>query len=45
MDNKKHEKDLLNLEDDQNKLPNDYNFLVQKLRSIRKIISLLEKNF
>ena len=45
MDNKKNEKDLINLEHDQNNLPNDYTFLVQKLRSIRKIIGLLEKNF
>ena len=45
MDNKKHEKDKLNLEYDKNKIPNDYNFLVKKLRSIREIIHLIEKNF
>ena len=45
MDNKKEEKDILNLENDKKNLPNDYKFLVQKLRSIREIINLLEKNF
>ena len=45
MDNKKDEKDILNLEHDKDKLPNDYKFLVQKLRNIKEIINLLEKNF
>ena len=45
MDNKEHEKDRLNLDFDKDKLPNDYKFLVQKLRSISENINLLEKNF
>tara|TARA_Y100000994_G_C15584263_1_gene397846 strand:+ start:96 stop:248 length:153 start_codon:yes stop_codon:yes gene_type:complete len=45
MDNKDQEKNTSNLEFDKGKLPNDYKFLLQKLRSIREIINLLENNF
>ena len=45
MDNKEKEKNNSDLEYDNSKLPNDYKFLVQKLKSIREIINLLEKTF
>ena len=45
MDNKNNEKDILNLEHDKKKLPNDYKLLVQKLKRIRENINLLEKKF
>ena len=45
MDNKEQEKDISDLEFDKGKLPNDYKFLVQKLRSISEIINKLEKFF
>ena len=45
MDNKKKEKNNSDLEYDNSKLPNDYKFLVQKLKRIRETINLLEKNF
>ena len=47
MDNKEQENDKYksNLESGTSKLPNDYKFLVQKLKSISEIIKLLEKNF
>ena len=43
MDNR--EKDKSNLEFGKSELPNDYKFLVQKLKSVSEIINLLEKNF
>ena len=43
MDNK--EKEISSLKTDTDKFPNDYNFLWQKLKTIKKIINLLEKNF
>ena len=43
MDHKDH-KDISNLELDKLNLPNDYKFLVKKLRSIKDTLNLLEKN-
>ena len=43
MDNK--EKDIESFDFDKDDNPNDYKFLVQKLKSISEIIYLLEKNF
>ena len=45
MHNKEQEKDISNLEFDKDKLPNNYKTLLKKLRSMREIINLLEKNF
>ena len=45
MDNKEPEKDISSLEFDKGENRNDYKFLVQKLKSIKEIINLLEKNF
>ena len=45
MDNKEQEKDISSLECDKGKTRNDYEFLVQKLKSIKEIINLLEKIF
>jgi hypothetical protein len=45
MDNKQQEEDISNLESDKVRKRNDYKFLVQKLKSIKEIINLLEKNF
>ena len=45
MDNKEQVKDMSSLEFDQDKTRNEYKFLVQKLKSIKKIIHLLEKKF
>ena len=45
MDNKKQEKNKSDMEFDNSKLPNNYKFLVQKLKRIRETINLLEKNF
>ena len=45
MDNKSQEKDISSLEFDKSKIGNDYKFLVQKLKSMKEIINLLEKNF
>ena len=45
MDNKEQEKDKSSLEFDKGKTPNDYKFLQQKLKSMKEIINLLEKNF
>ena len=45
MDNKEQEKDTLSLGLDSGKNSNDNEFLVQKLKSIKEIINLLEKNF
>ena len=39
------EKDILSAEYDKGKTPSDYKFLVQKLKSIKEIINLLEKKF
>ena len=45
MDNKEQEKDVSSLEFDKGKTRNDYKFLVQKLKNIQEIITLLEKKF
>ena len=45
MDNKEQEKDISSLESDKGKTPNDFKSLVQKLKSIKEIINLLEKKF
>ena len=45
MDNKQQEKDKSSLKCDNDKTRNDYEFLVQKLKSIKEIINLLEKKF
>ena len=45
MDNKEQEKDISSLEFDKDKTRNDYKFLVQKLKNIKEIITLLEKKF
>ena len=45
MDNKEQGKDISSLEFDKGKTPNDYKFLVQKLKSIKEIINVLEKKF
>ena len=45
MDNKDQEKDISSLGFDKDKTRNDYKFLVQKLKNIKKIITLLENNF
>ena len=45
MDNKEQEKNKSSLEFDKGKPQNEYHSLIQKLRSIKKIINLLEKNF
>ena len=44
MDNK-NQTDISNLELNKGDLPNDYKLLVQKLKSIKNIINILEKNF
>ena len=38
------QKDISNLDYDDGNFPKDYNFLVQKLKSIKEIIGILEKN-
>ena len=45
MDNKEQEKDISNFEFDEGKTRNDYKFLVQKLKNIKEIITLLENKF
>ena len=45
MDNKQQEKNISSFEFDKGTTRNDYKFLVQKLKSIKKIINLLEKKF
>ncbi len=45
MYNKEQEKDISSLEFDNDKTQRDYKFLVQKLKSIKEIINLLEKKF
>ena len=44
MDNK-NQTDISNLEFNKGDLPYDYKLLVQKLKSIKNIIKILEKNF
>ena len=44
MDNK-DQKDISNLEYNEGNLTSDYIFLIQKLKSIKNIIKILEKNF
>ena len=41
----KEKRDTPNLEFDKGKTQNEYIFLVQKLKSIKEIINLLEKKF
>ena len=45
MDTEEQEKDISNLEFDEDKSPNDYKFLVQKLKNMKNIINLLENKF
>ena len=45
MDYKDQEKDISSLEFDKGKTRNDYQFLVQKLKNIKEIITLLENKF
>ena len=45
MDNKEQGGKKSSLEFDNDKTRNEYKFLVQKLKSIKEIINLLEKNF
>ena len=45
MDNKEEEKDISSLEFDKGKTRNDYKYLVQKLKNIKKIITVLESKF
>ena len=45
MDNKEEGKDISSSEFDKDKQPYDYKFLVQKLKSIKETINLLDKNF
>ena len=45
MDNKEQEKDIPSVDYDKGITGNDYKFLVQKLKSIKEIINLLEKKF
>ena len=45
MDNKEQEKNISSLEYDKSEIRNDYEFLVQKLKSIKEIINLLEEKF
>ena len=45
MDKKEKEQNISNLKFDKDKTRNDYEFLVQKLKSIKEIIDLLENNF
>ena len=44
MNIKEQEKDISSFEFDNGKTRNDYKFLVQKLKGIKEIINLLEKN-
>ena len=45
MDNSEQAKKISGLEFETVKTRNDYNFLVQKLKSIKEVINLLEKSF
>tara|TARA_A100000164_G_scaffold229717_1_gene203773 strand:- start:92 stop:256 length:165 start_codon:yes stop_codon:yes gene_type:complete len=42
---KEQEQDISSVDFDKGKTRNDYEFLVQKLKSIKEIINLLEKTF
>ncbi len=43
--NNTDQKDISNMEFNKAKLPNDYQLLVEKLKSIKDKINLLEKDF
>ena len=45
MDNKEQEKNIPSLEGDNDSFQSDNKFLIQKLKSIKEIINLIEKNF
>ena len=45
MENKKQEHNIPSFEVDNDSFQSDYKFLVQKLKSIKEIINLMEKNF
>ena len=45
MNNKEQEKDISSYDFDKDNIPNDYNFLLQKLLNIKFMINMLEKNF
>ena len=45
MDNKEQEKDIPRFKFDKGTNRNDYEFLIEKLKSIKQIINLLEKKF
>ena len=45
MDNTEYEKDISSVKCDASKTLNDYKFLVQKLKNIKEIITLLENKF
>ena len=45
MNNKEQEKNISSFEFDKSNTQYDYKFLVQKLKSIKEIINLLEKKF
>ena len=45
MENKEQEENISSLEFEKGKTSNEYKFLVQKLKSIKEIINLLEKKF
>ena len=45
MDNKEQEKGISSLEFDKGKTRNDYKLLVQKLKNIKEIITMLENKF
>ena len=45
MDNKEQQKDISGFEFDKGTTRNDYKFLIQKLKNIKEIISLLENKF
>ena len=42
---KKDQKDISSAAFNKDNLPNDYKFLIQKLKSIKNLIQILEKNF
>ena len=45
MDNKEQSKDIPSLEFDKDNKTDDYQYLLRKLKNIKKSISLLEKSF
>ena len=45
MENRDKEKDIANLEFNKDNIPEDYKLLLQKLKIIKEIINVLEKNF